>query len=156
MNLSGARSAKTITNSNGDYSFAGVDTENFYTVTPALVNHHFSPAERSFSLLANVTNAVFTATRDAVIVGNAIDTPEYFVRQHYLDFLGREPDNAGFNFWSDQMLECGADAGCLERRRINVSAAYFLSIEFQANRRTGGWTLSRQLWSSATLCGVHA
>jgi hypothetical protein len=66
---------------------------------------------------------------------NAIDTAEYFVRQHYLDFLGREPDESGFNFWSDQMLECGGDAECLERRRINVSAAYFLSIEFQ---QTGG------------------
>ena len=30
---------------------------------------------------------------------------------------------------------CGGDAGCIERRTINVSAAYFLSIEFQ---QTGG------------------
>jgi hypothetical protein len=73
--------------------------------------------------------------RDAVIIGNAIDSPEYFVRQHYVDFLGREPDESGFNFWSDQILSCGADAGCIERRTINVSAAYFLSIEFQ---QTGG------------------
>jgi hypothetical protein len=29
------------------------------------------------------------------------------------------------------MLQCGGELGCLERRRINVSAAYFLSIEFQ-------------------------
>ena len=60
---------------------------------------------------------------------------DYFVRQHYLDFLGREPDERGFNFWSDQILECGGDTTCIERRRINVSAAYFLSIEFQ---QTGG------------------
>jgi len=99
------------------------------------VNHHFNPPERSFSLLANKTDAIFTATRDAVITGNAIDTPEYFVRQHYLDFLGREPDESGFNFWSDQISSCGSDAGCAERRTINVSAAYFLSIEFQ---QTGG------------------
>src|SRR4029077_16854477 len=59
----------------------------------------------------------------------------FFVRQHYLDFLGREPDESGFNFWSDQILECGNDAACAERRTINVSAAYFLSIEFQ---QTGG------------------
>ena len=67
--------------------------------------------------------------------GDPIDTPEYFVRQHYLDFLGREPDESGFNFWSDQILSCGGDADCVERRTINVSAAYFLSIEFQ---QTGG------------------
>jgi len=66
---------------------------------------------------------------------NPLDTPEYFVRQHYLDFLGREPDEAGFNFWSDQILECDMDTNCIERRRENVSAAYFLSIEFQ---QTGG------------------
>ena len=57
------------------------------------------------------------------------------MRQHYLDFLGREPDESGFNFWSDQILECGSDAACGERKTINVSAAYFLSIEFQ---QTGG------------------
>jgi hypothetical protein len=82
-----------------------------------------------------MTNAGFTATPEAVGPGNAIDTPEYFVRQHYLDFLGREPDESGFNFWSNQMLECGTDLSCQERRGVNVSAAYFLSIEFQ---ETGG------------------
>ena len=135
MRLSGARSANVITDANGNYRFQNNDTDNFYTVTPSLVNYHFSPESQSFSLLANKTDAVFTATRDAVISGNAIDTPEYFVRQHYLDFLGREPDESGFNFWSDQILSCGSDAGCRERRTINVSAAYFLSIEFQ---QTGG------------------
>jgi photosystem II stability/assembly factor-like uncharacterized protein len=136
MNLSGARSARTITDSNGNYRFQNVNTDNFYTVTPTLVNYHFGPESRSFSLLANMTDAVFTATRNTVISGNAIDTPEYFVRQHYLDFLGREPDESGFNFWSDQIVSCGADAACMERKAINVSAAYFLSIEFQ---HTGGF-----------------
>ena len=135
MNLSGARAAKTITDASGNYRFASADTDNFYTVTPSLVGYDFSPANRSFSLLANKTDAVFTANRDAAIGGNAIDLAEYFVRQHYLDFLGREPDDSGLNFWSDQILECGTDANCRELRRINVSAAYFLSIEFQ---QTGG------------------
>ena len=133
--LGGARSATTITDAGGNYHFHNVDTDNFYTVTPSLTNYHFSPETRSFSLLANKTDAVFTATRDAVVAGNAVDSPEYFVRQHYLDFLGREPDESGFNYWSNQMLECGSDARCFEQRRINVSAAYFLSIEFQ---QTGG------------------
>jgi hypothetical protein len=135
LNLSGARTGRVITDSNGNYRFNNIDTENFYTVTPELVNYHFGPASRSFSLLANMTDAVFTATRDAVVSGNAIDTADYFVRQHYVDFLGREPDESGFNFWSDQITSCGADAGCKERRTINVSAAYFLSTEFQ---QTGG------------------
>jgi hypothetical protein len=135
VRLGGSRSALAITNASGNYLFTGVDADSFYTVTPSIVNYHFSPATRSFLLGGNSTEATFTATRDAVSGVNFIDTPEYFVRQHYLDFLGREPDNNGLSFWSDQILSCGNDFNCLERRTVNVSAAYFKSIEFQ---RTGG------------------
>jgi parallel beta-helix repeat protein len=62
---------------------------------------------------------------------NPIDDPEFFVRQHYLDFLGREPDAGGQQFWTNEITSCGADAACVEVKRINVSAAFFLSIEFQ-------------------------
>ena len=135
MKLAGAQSGKVITDSNGNYIFNEVDPGNFYTVTPSILNYHFSPESSSFSLTGNKTDAVFTGLRDAVVHGNVIDTADYFVRQHYIDFLGREPDVSGFNFWSDQIISCGDDAGCRERRTINVSAAYFLSIEFQ---ETGG------------------
>ncbi len=60
-----------------------------------------------------------------------IDGPDFFVRRHYLDFLSREPDPAGLAFWTNQITQCGLDAGCIELKRINVSAAFFLSIEFQ-------------------------
>jgi len=62
---------------------------------------------------------------------NPIDDATFFVRQHYLDFLNREPDAAGLAFWTDQINSCGADAVCREVRRINVSASFFLSLEFQ-------------------------
>ncbi len=62
---------------------------------------------------------------------NPIDDSRFFVRQHYLDFLGREPDDAGLEFWAAQIEACGADAACREAKRENVSAAFFLSIEFQ-------------------------
>jgi uncharacterized delta-60 repeat protein len=62
---------------------------------------------------------------------NPIDCPDFFVRQHYLDFLSREPDSAGLAFWTNELTSCGADAGCAEAKRVNVSAAFFLSIEFQ-------------------------
>ena len=135
MRLDGGRAAMTMTDANGNYRFTNVPVEQFYTVTPFITNYHFSPASRSYSLTANQSDATFTGTRDEVASGNVIDTPEYFVRQHYLDFLGREPDNDGLAFWSNQMRGCGNDYNCLERRTINVSAAYFLSIEF---KRTGG------------------
>ena len=53
------------------------------------------------------------------------------MRQQYLDFLGREPDEAGFNFWVSNIDSCGVDAGCREVKRVDTSAAFFLSIEFQ-------------------------
>jgi hypothetical protein len=62
---------------------------------------------------------------------NPLDATGFFVRQHYLDFLNREPDEAGFNFWSRGILACGNDAPCAEATRVNTSAAFFLSIEFQ-------------------------
>jgi hypothetical protein len=62
---------------------------------------------------------------------NPIDRSDFFVRQHYLDFLNREPDAAGLQFWVQGIESCGADAGCREVKRVDTSAAFFLSIEFQ-------------------------
>lgn len=62
---------------------------------------------------------------------NPVDAAQFFVRQHYYDFLSREPDASGLAFWTNQITSCGSDAPCIEIKRINVSAAYFLSIEFQ-------------------------
>jgi len=64
-------------------------------------------------------------------IQNPLDTPEYFVRQHYVDFLGREPDESGQNFWVGRLAGCGSAAQCMEVARIGVSAAYFHSIEFK-------------------------
>ena len=62
---------------------------------------------------------------------NPIDSARFFVRQQYRDFLNRTADAAGLAFWSDQITSCGTNAACIADRRINVSAAFFLSIEFQ-------------------------
>ena len=62
---------------------------------------------------------------------NQIDVADFFVRQHYADFLNRQPDAAGLSFWTNQITSCGADQACIDIKRINVSASFFLSIEFQ-------------------------
>ena len=62
---------------------------------------------------------------------NPIDGAQFFVRQQYRDFLNRPADTEGLAFWTDQILSCGTDAACISDRRTNVSAAFFLSIEFQ-------------------------
>jgi Tol biopolymer transport system component len=62
---------------------------------------------------------------------NPLDQSQFFVAQHYHDFLGREPDAAGLAFWVNEIEQCGSDARCREVKRVNVSAAFFLSIESQ-------------------------
>lgn len=65
---------------------------------------------------------------------NPSDTPRAFVCQQYHDFLNRQPDQPGEDFWTSQIESCGSDAACIQEKRTNVSAAFFLSGEFQ---RTG-------------------
>ena len=62
---------------------------------------------------------------------NPIEDSTVFVRQNYHDFLNRAPDDAGLNFWIQNIEKCGADAPCREVQRVNTSAAFFLAIEFQ-------------------------
>ncbi len=81
-----------------------------------------SPSTASVVILDNDTGAPTT---------NIIDDAQFFVRQQYLDFLNREPDAAGLAFWTGRITACGSDQGCIDRTRIDVSGAFFLSIEFQ-------------------------
>jgi len=131
ITLSGTQSGFIVTDNQGRYSFANLASNSSYTVTPSLVNYTFTPPSRTFSLTANKLDAVFTAIPDGVQSGNPIDTAAFFVRQHYLDFLGREPDPAGLTFWTNELTSCGVVQSCIEGKRTNVSAAFFLSVEFQ-------------------------
>jgi hypothetical protein len=60
-----------------------------------------------------------------------IDDSDFYVQQQYVDFLNRMPDASGFGFWNSGITSCGANASCIEVKRIDTSAAFFLSIEFQ-------------------------
>jgi hypothetical protein len=62
---------------------------------------------------------------------NAIDDTTVFVGTHYHDFLNRQADAGGLDFWTSQITPCGTDVACLDRKRTDVSQAFFLSIEFQ-------------------------
>ena len=61
-----------------------------------------------------------------------IDDTDFFVQQQYVDFLSRFPDQSGFAFWQNDINQCGATQSCVDVHRVNVSAAFFLSIEFQS------------------------
>lgn len=62
---------------------------------------------------------------------NPIDNAATFVGQHYHDFLNRQADSQGQAFWTNEITSCGTNASCIDEKRTNVSAAFFLSIEFQ-------------------------
>jgi hypothetical protein len=62
---------------------------------------------------------------------NPIDDPQFFVRQHYLDLLDREPDQGGWDYWTNQITQCGDDALCIHNHRIGVSDAFFFELEYQ-------------------------
>ena len=106
-------------------------TNNAYVQGDRTVNLTLSNA-RSSSFGAS-TNAVLTITEDDVLPPtiNPLDATQFFVSQHYSDFLSRVPDDSGLNFWTRQITSCGSNQKCMETARINVSAAFFLSLEFQ-------------------------
>jgi Subtilase family/Calx-beta domain/Peptidase inhibitor I9 len=65
---------------------------------------------------------------------NPIATNALFVRQHYADFLNREPDPVGFQGWQDILNNCppsGIGSNGFYCDRIEVSSDFFRSPEFQ-------------------------
>ena len=83
---------------------------------------------KSWGTILKVLEFTFKETPAAA---QPIDDGCFFVAQHYRDFLSRELDGAGFAFWTNELQSCGTDENCLAVKRINVSAAFFLSIEFK-------------------------
>jgi hypothetical protein len=71
----------------------------------------------------------FTGTPSTIL--NSIDDPRFFVRQQYLDFLARSPDDDGWGYWTNEITRCGTGAQCLHDRRVGVSDAFFFEPEFQ-------------------------
>ncbi len=111
-------------------SFAVLINEDSYVEDPETFSVNLS--DPSGSGLGGPASATVQINDDAAEpVTNVIDDPQDFACQHYHDFLNREPDPSGLAFWTNQITSCGADAACIEVKRINVSASFFLSIEFQ-------------------------
>ncbi|MEY2482696.1 MAG: hypothetical protein QOK24_1224 [Verrucomicrobiota bacterium] len=62
---------------------------------------------------------------------NPIDDTNFFIRQLYVDFLGREPEDGPLTFLTNQINACGTNAACRDERRVNAATAFFTSLEFQ-------------------------
>lgn len=62
---------------------------------------------------------------------NPIDDARYFVHMQYIDFLNREPDQGGWDYWTKAITDCGTNIRCINAQRVGVSAAFFIEQEYQ-------------------------
>ncbi|MFN2498397.1 MAG: Calx-beta domain-containing protein [Pyrinomonadaceae bacterium] len=133
----------------GDYMFAaGTMTfatgETSKTLSLPIVDDVYQEGTESFSVsLSNPIGTTLGFTKDASVAitdndaapptGHPLDNADqrFFIRQHYIDFLNRDPDTPGLDFWAGKITACGSNQACVENERVNASAAFFLSIEFQ-------------------------
>lgn len=133
----------------GKLSFAPGEVSR--TIKVSLIDDSRAEGSETLTItLSNSTTANLGAQTTATLTiddnetvngsGNPLDLASFFVRQHYLDFLSREPDQSGQQFWIDQIAgnasnnppPCAAgDTACVNTRRINVSNAFFFELEFQ-------------------------
>src|SRR5205085_5205127 len=122
--------------------FSFGETSKTFTV-PIIDDAHVEPNESIMLRLTNAQGASLGGQSTATITITDNDTPNkpnpvfatpFFVRQHYLDFLAREPEQT--EPWSNVLNNCAdvnntdpnaASAGC---DRITVSGAFFGSPEF--------------------------
>src|ERR1051325_2985847 len=82
-----------------------------------------------------------------------IDDADFYTAQHYIDFLRRFPDAPGWAHWTAEITMCSdpanrfageTEARCIDRKRENTSAAFFMSPEAQ---NTGSFVV-RVYWGT--------
>jgi fibronectin-binding autotransporter adhesin len=122
---------------------AGEGTKTFQI---PIVNDGYVEGAEVFTIsLSNVTGATLgtalttvTITDDDSVATDAAHNPylnnSFFVRMHYVDFLEREPDTAGFNDWVGVLNGCGTQHGFLGAPstcdRAHISKGFFGATEF--------------------------
>ncbi|MEP6742559.1 MAG: NF038122 family metalloprotease [bacterium] len=126
----------------GTLRFAAGETSK--TISVFIVDDRYGEAPETFNVtLSNpigctlgspaavaVTISSDEATNGSNPLKDATFDSDFFVRQQYVDFFNREADAGGLSFWKNQLDMCTTSA-CRDIKRVNVSAAFFLSIEFQ-------------------------
>jgi len=124
----------------GTLRFAAGETSK--TIHIPIVDDSFGDGTESFTITLNSptgatlgsTSTTTVTISDTEVTGaNPLDgasSNQFFVRQQYIDFLGREPDAAGLQGWLNILNSCQqGDTRC---DRIEVSSGFFRSEEFQS------------------------
>jgi hypothetical protein len=132
----------------GTLRFAAGETTKSFTVL-LTQDSYVEGTEFAPLTLSNPTNGAVLGNQSTAMLQinddptepstNAIDDNRNFVRQHYHDFLNREPDQPGWDFWTDNITKCTdparrpagqTEAQCIDKQRETTSGAFFLSPEF--------------------------
>lgn len=123
----------------GTLQFAAGETSK--TISIPIIDDAIVEGDETFQVvLANPTGVTLGAPATATVTihdndtageANPVFTSSFFVRQHYLDFLSREPDTAGFNAWTNLLNGCSDVNNNPSCDRITVSQSFFGSQEFQ-------------------------
>ncbi|MFZ0063293.1 MAG: FG-GAP-like repeat-containing protein [Pyrinomonadaceae bacterium] len=124
-------------NALGTLSFAAGETTRSFSI--AIIDDSYAEGNETFTISLNGPLGATLGVRSLTTVTitdnetthgpNPIDNTEFFVRQQYLDFLGREPDPPGFAGWVNTINNCTGDTTQCDR--IHVSQLFFQSAEFQ-------------------------
>ncbi len=125
----------------GTLQFAPGETSKTFDVL--VTDDSFPEAnENVFLGLLNATGTASIGPRNSAMLvihdndlagsSNYVEISSFYVRQHYNDFLNRLPDSSGEAFWINNIEACGLTTACREVKRIDTSASFFLSTEFQS------------------------
>jgi hypothetical protein len=104
---------------------------------PLINDAYVEPAETFAITLRNPQGAALGISTATVTITdndtqtatqNPINDQAFLIRQQYIDFLGREPEPDGFNFWMDRMTNCPAGQIC---DRTDTAQRFFESDEFK-------------------------
>jgi hypothetical protein len=125
--------------------FAPGESQKTFTI-PLVDDGHVEPGEfinlRLTSALGTPlggqSSTVLSITdNDAANQANPVDAHDFFVRQHYLDFLSREPEADGLAAWTEVLARCAnpfntdANSSSALCDRNVVSSSFFRSTEFE-------------------------
>ncbi len=125
------------------------------TIFVPIVDDAYDDDNEGFTItLTNPSGAALGSTSTATVAiqdnetgngANPIDGVDFFIRQQYIDFLGREPDPAGLAGWRNVLNNCGTtvappcdrievSAGFFRSRRVSVARLLHLPLLFRSRK----------------------